>query len=393
VHLIVRDRRRGELLALVFILILPMLGLMPGLLDGSRRQRARGHPPERSEQLAERSEQRKSPWRVRFERAVPLVLPSEMYTRTVRAAAASDFATTVPPLLALAGGAALLHAFAFAVFVRILNAPGTIGSSRAGSSRRPAAWRLPGVSPGTSAVALNQLRLALRTPRGRSTILSPLVVFVMFAVVMMRSGSGSMEFAFIRLQSGVRLAAFASFVSLLSIVPLAMNQFAIDRAGLTLALLAPLETRELLRGKAVGNALIAAIPAALCLVGALILLPGGHPALWLSVPLTLVATYLLVAPAAAVLSAMFPRAVDLNSIGRGSNAHGAAGLLGTLAFAVSGAPCLLLVLLATKFFERPALAPIFLTAWGVVCAGLSVALFSAAASLFERRRENLGMIV
>ena len=36
-----------------------------------------------------------------------------------------------------------------------------------------------------------------------------------------------------------------------------MNQFAIDRAGLTMTMLAPVEHDALLRGKAVGNAVIA----------------------------------------------------------------------------------------------------------------------------------------
>ena len=31
-HLVVRDRRRGELLALLFIVVLPAIGLLPGLL-------------------------------------------------------------------------------------------------------------------------------------------------------------------------------------------------------------------------------------------------------------------------------------------------------------------------------------------------------------------------
>ena len=38
VHLIVRDRRRGELLTLIVVIVLPMLGLLPGLL---------GQPPAR----------------------------------------------------------------------------------------------------------------------------------------------------------------------------------------------------------------------------------------------------------------------------------------------------------------------------------------------------------
>ena len=101
----------------------------------------------------------------------------------------------------------------------------------------------------------------------------------------------------------------------------------------------------LLRGKAVGNAVIALIPGTVCFIAAALLLPGGDPALWVCIPLTAIATYLTAAPIAAILSAIFPRAVDLNSIGRGSNAHGAAGLLGMLAFVAAAAPGTLLAML------------------------------------------------
>ena len=128
-------------------------------------------------------------------------------------------------------------------------------------------------------------------------------------------------------------------------------------------------------------------------IGALILFPAGDPARWLCVPLGLTATYLLVAPAAAALSAIFPRAVDMNSIGR-SNAHGTAGFLGTLA--ASSRPAhrsLLLVTIANTWLERPALAPVFLLVWLAIAATAGILLLNAAAALFERRRENLAMVV
>jgi hypothetical protein len=394
VHLIVRDRRRGELVALLFILILPILGVMPGLIESSHSRGSRGEIAQPPEQVNERGDkpQGRTDLRYAVERAAS-VIPSEMYTKTLRAIGASSFVSGIVPLAGLAAMAALLHGAAFAVFVRVLNAPATMGSSRTAGHSRGVSWRLPAVTPATSAVAVNQVRLALRTPRGRAMIFSPIVVFVMCAVLMMRGGSEGLELGAIRLQSGIGLAAFASFVSLLAILPIAMNQFAIDRAGLTMALLAPLKTHEILAGKAIANALVAAIPASVCFAGALIRFPSGNPALWLSIPLTLAASYLLFAPIAAILSAIFPRAVDLNSIGRGSNPHGAAGLLGWLVFLLAGAPCLLLVLLATKILERPVLAPVFLLIWIFFCAGLSLALFVAAAKVFARRRENLGMIV
>jgi len=147
----------------------------------------------------------------------------------------------------------------------------------------------------------------------------------------------------------------------------------------------------LLRGKAIGNAVIAVIPGAVCFIAAAVLLPGGNPALWACIPLTAIAAYVTSAPVAAILSAIFPRAVDLNSIGRGSNAHGAAGLLGMLAFVAAAAPGTLLAMLIAFALERPLLAPLAVVVWIFVSLGISLVLFRLAADIFDRRRENLGL--
>jgi hypothetical protein len=82
----------------------------------------------------------------------------------------------------------------------------------------------------------------------------------------------------------------------------------------------------------------------------------------------------------------------LNSIGRGSNAHGAANLLGLLLFAVASVPPILLTLIATSLLRRPALAPILMLAWFGICWLVSRILFEAAGGIFDRRRENLGLV-
>jgi hypothetical protein len=384
-HLLVRDRKRGEFLAVLLIVGLPLIGMLPALFQGQRQRGDGGRGAG-----IERRQREPPAWQVAFERRVLVAAPSELYTNVARRAAANPAATVVP-LAGLAAGAALLHGLALLLFTRVLSSPGSTGSSRRSDGGERRQWRIPGVSPGISAVALNQLRIALRTPRGRSALISPIAVFVMFAVMMWRNGNG-MDFGPIRLRSGLGLAVFGSYMSLLSVLPLAMNQFAIDRAGLTLTLLAPLDTTALLRGKAIGNALIAGVPAILIVAGAAVLFPGGNPALWLCIPLALLATYSLLAPAAAALSAIFPRAVDLNSIGRGSNAHGAAGLLGTLATIGAGVPCALLVLLATRGVGRALLAPVFLIVWLGLCLAAALLLFRMAAAVFDRRRENLAML-
>jgi hypothetical protein len=322
-------------------------------------------------------------------RAFALV-PTELYARSTKRAAAGDITAAARPLAALAATGVVLQALGLFVFGLVLNAPGSSGARRVVPMR--AAWgrTLPGLSPGASAVALAQLRLALRTPRGRSILLSPLIMLCVFGAIMWRNVNG-MNLGAIDVHGGLGLAAFTSFVCLMSTLPITMNQFAIDRAGLTLALLSPLSDRDYLMGKAVGNALIAMPPALFCTLVSLAVFPGGSPGLWLAIPLSLLATYLIVAPLAAIFSAIFPRVVDLNSIGRGSNAHGLSGLLGLLSFLAAGTPCLLLVL-AARLLNRPGLTPVFLLVWCGLSLGIGALLFIPAQRVFAKRRENLAML-
>ena len=384
-HLAVRDRRRGELLALLFIVIIPAASMLPGLLHGSR-QRARVEG-----QAETRAPMHIPSWVTATGRWAVRLYPTELYVASTRAAARPDLPSAGARIAALAATGLGLHALGMFVFGRVLASPGSTGARRSVPMR--AAWgrRLPGLSPGASAVALAQVRLALRTPRGRAILLSPVVMIGIFAIVMRRQ-IGSMDFGPLAFNSGFSLAAFGSFVSLLSILPIAMNQFAVDKAGLTLALLSPLTDGEYLAGKAVGNGLIAAIPAMLCLLLAFVLSPGGSPALWVAIPPALLATYFLVAPAAAVLSALFPRAVDLNSIGRGSNAHGLAGLLGFLAFIVGGAPSVLITMVVSNWLGGPAVAPVLLLVWCAMTYAIGRVLFIPVRHIFAKRRENLAMI-
>jgi hypothetical protein len=247
------------------------------------------------------------------------------------------------------------------------------------------------LSPGASAVALAQVRLALRTPRGRAILFSPLLMFVFFGLLVLKSGD--MSFGVFRTAGGIGLAVFSSAVALLSILPIAMNQFAVDGSGLTMALLSPLSTRQLLAGKAVGNGLVAISTALLCVVLAAAVFRDGSPAIWLSLVLSLVATYTLATPAAAVFSALFPRVVDMNSIGRGSNAHGLSGLLGLFAFAASAVPCIAIVFTTTRLLGQPALAPLLLLFWCALSVLAARLLFIPAERVFDRRRENLAMLM
>jgi hypothetical protein len=385
-HLVVRDRRRGELIALLFIVLIPALSMLPGLLAGGRHRAL-------AQERAPRSETMRVPaWVVASGDHAINLYPSELYVKSTRTAVNGEVGFAGACLLALAATGFLLHVLGIFVFTKVLDSPGSTGARRAVPMRAAWARTLPGLSAGASAVALAQLRLALRTPRGRAILLSPIAMIVVFGIVMRRH-SGAMDFGPWALDSGVSLAAFGSFICLMSILPIAMNQFAVDKAGLTLALLSPLTDGEYLAGKAVGNALIATGPATISVLLSFVAFPDGSLALWLAIPLSLLATYFLVAPAAAILSAVFPRVVDLNSIGRGSNAHGLAGLLGILSFAAAGAPTLIITFAASKWLGRPSLAPLLLLAWCAITYGFGRLLWIPARQIFAQRRENLAMLL
>jgi len=390
-HLLVRDRRRGELLTLVFIVVLPMLGLLP-MLTASQQTR--------SERLAERSaraerlsrgEETVSERAARLARGAYALLPSELYATATRAPATRHGSGAIVPVTALVILAGVVHSFGMLAFGRLLDSPASGARRHAASAASSWTLRVPGLARASAAVAQAQVRLAMRTPRGRSILISPVIIFVGLAVLMARS-EGNVDLGAIKLAGGLGLAAFGAAFCLLSILPIAMNQFAIDRAGLTLALLSPISTRELLVGKAIGNAMIVGGPALFCMAFAYAVFHEGRLALWVSIPLGLLATYALVAPGAAALSAIFPRNVDLNSIGRGSNAHGAAGLLGLLLFVAAGLPAVLLALLSLVFLERPQLTPVLLTVWCVVALALSRLLFVPVALMFDTRKENLALV-
>ena len=376
-HLLFRDRRRGELVAMLFIVFIPLVSMVPAMLaEGSRHRRA--------------APTSLPAWIEPVSETLLALLPPEIYVAAARNAAGGHLGSSAAGLATLIAIAASIHAVGFVAFRRVLDSPASSGARRTGHMRAAWARRLPLLSPGASAVALAHVRLALRTPRGRSILLSPLVLFAFFGFMMYR-GSGAMEFGPFRFRSGVTLAAFSSFFCLMSVVPISMNQFAVDRAGLTMMLLSPLTESELLVGKAVGNAMIGMAPSLLCLVASLALFPAGSPALWLTVPIGLIAVYLVVAPIAAIASATFPKAVDLNTIGS-NNAHGLAGLMGMASFVAAAAPPVLLTAVAVTWLKRPGLAPAFVGGWCLVAYGISALLFTLARRIFHSRRENLAML-
>ena len=379
VQIVLRDRRRGELITLALILLLPLVGMVTSSFDRPSRRQHPVQPPAPVTAPTLPS---------RVSRQVFAASPSERLVAATQAGVEGRMGASASALVALIATAGLLHGLAFLAFIRILAFPGSVARRRSGGRQANAGWRLPLLSPGASAVATAQIRLTMRTPRGRSTLLSPLMLCVALGVIASR-GSGHFPLP----SSGLGFALLGAVGSIMTALPLVTNQFAIDGAGLTLAFLSPLSEDDILTGKAVGNALLSAIPAFLAMSGAMLLYPGGHPALWISIPLGMICVWLLVAPAAAALSSLFPKVVDLNSIGNRSNAHGLANLGGLAVTAISAVPPIGLALGARSLLGRPALAPVLLLVWMIVAFAVNRLAARPLRALLARRRENLALVV
>ena len=378
-QLLVRNRKRAELAVLVSMLLIVVVSLLPSLFIPPDGEERREEPPAETEIPLPG-----------WARAAAAAVPSELYVRTLRLAGRGA------PAAAAGGGAVLLvwgalaHALTWPVYRRLLQTPATSGGARRVTRGRGIAVVIPGAGPVTAAVALAYARLGFRTPRGRSIVLMPVVMLLVFAAMFYVRGTG-MPIGPARVGGGYSLAIFGFVLALMSLGPLAFNQFAVDGPGLTLEFLAPVSSRELLYGKAIGGALIAAVPCALSLAAGLVT-GGGSLLPWAAILCGASATYLVLAPAAAVLSVLFPKAVDLSSIGQASNAHQAAGLLGVLAFAVSCAAPAVLAFIGLRLLGGPAGATALVVGWLAVSIPLALVGFRIAERLLDDRKENLAMV-
>jgi hypothetical protein len=371
-----RNRRRGELIALAFMLIFPLLAFLPNLIGGGDSPRSQDRRPFAVPK-----------WVAEAGVSASRAVPSELFIQATRHAVGDAPRRASLNIVLLLASATLIEAAGFAIFVRLLERPSAGATRRASGAADGVAWSIPFLSRASAAVARNHLRLVMRTPRGRAILLSPLAAFAVFATVFSRLGQ--VELGFATVSNGIGLAIFGSAICLIGTIPFAVNQFAVDRAGLTLTWLSPIGTRDVLRGKAVANGLIALGPMMLITIVSVLVFPGGPIGVWLSLPLGLIAATALFAPAAATLSALFPKAVDLNSIGHGSNPHGMANFLGILSAGLAALPPILIGILTAGVLDRPMWTAFAMLGWCAISLGLNLLLFGLVARLVEARRENL----
>jgi hypothetical protein len=395
-HLLFRDRRRGEMASVLLLGMIAVAGMLPALLSLRDPARRRGIDieirPAPAERKSENSSRREAPGGPEGPlTARTLIYPPELYARGIGLAATGRPAAGALPLIPLALLATAAHFVAMRLHRRLLETPEVQSSRRRGGAFGVEWRRFPGLSPAASAVAAAQVRVVHRSVQGKISLCVMPVVILALGTIWSRLPAEAMLRRF-PLPLGVQLAAFGVLFSILSLESATLNQFAMDRTGLALTFLSPVSDSEILDGKAAGNALLLASRAIPCMVAAALTAPGGSLLLWLAVPPAGAAVYSFLAPGAAFLSALFPKAVDLGRMGQRSKPHPVASLLGMLFLAAGTAPAAGLALVGILLFGSPTVTLALVAGWAVAAVLLARPLRRSAARLLGRRRENLSLV-
>ena len=383
---LMRDRRRGELLTLVFVLGFSLMSFVPAFMARSREARLE---EARSPSTTTRSKIDVAS----FDRNLPSwthYLPSELHARTVGAALAGDRSGVVRGLAILLVECSLLFLASGRVHRRVLGSlEGDRGRKR-NTAIKLTTYRFPGLSAGSSAVAWALVRNTLRSVRGRLTILlpGPMLGVLVAAFKGVPSETWTVDAA----SRGYLLFGAGLIFTFYAMHSISMNLFGSDRAGLTLQLLVPVTDREIVRGKLVGFATVIAMGGFACLLTATLVARSGSPAYWLAVILGGAATFCLVAPLAIWCSALFPVANDLSKTGSGGNPHPFAMVAGTIATAVLFLPTVIILALAEFAFQSPLSAVAMEAGWFVLAAAIGFPLVKLAARAMSSRRENLALV-
>ncbi len=398
---IFRDRRRGEMMILL-LMLLPLLfsGVAPLLENLEQEVKARKAAAETAKAQAGGHEQGtesgapgapagsevvKEPFRL-----WKLLVPSEAYAMALAGGAGESFAKTAAGLAALAFQGSLLLHLSSRVHGILLSEPAA-GRRRRLAGRSRALPSIPGLSPAAAAVAATQARTALRTVRGKIAVFFGGAIIIVQGVTYRSIPDAEISLVGF-LSDGGSLAAVASLLALLFLQPVMYNQFASDGNGLAMEYLAPLSNRDLVLGKAVGVGILLVIAMIPCIFASAVLTPGGSILRWAAVPFVVLSIYLLTAPLGAFLSMFFPKTADLSKISSAGNAHGFAGLAGFFGTAIAAMPPMAITTMVGGLMEKPLLALGLVALWTILCGLVAWPLLAWVSSLAEERRENLLLV-
>ncbi len=191
---------------------------------------------------------------------------------------------------------------------------------------------------------------------------------------------------------GMGIGLVGGVFTLLSLQPILINVFAIDANGLTLQLLNPLSTAEILRGKMIGGGLLVSISTGLCFAVGFALDPSGSPILWFVAVMTLVSLFLVFAPIGLLLSAVFPKAADLSRMGKDGNPQPIAAFVATFTVPLLLVPPGLLMAATLLVAKSALLTAVAALVWFGVSLAICTLSMRGLVNLCERRRENLLLV-
>lgn len=374
---VMRDRRRAEWTTLLFVVAISGAGLLPHIVGtniskSNREAKAEGR-------------EREGLSVARIEAALPAwtrVVPSEMYGQALRAQTPATGFAWAAGLWLQAG---LVYLLSAPIHCRLLYSSEGQARRRADATLR-ALPKVPLMSPAASAVAAAQFRTGLKSVRGRLAVLLPGPMIGLLALVLARAPEEASWIAAIPNYGHLVFGASLIF-AIYALQPFLMNQFASDRAGLTLQMLVPVSMRDLVWGKAVGIYGMFITAAALSLMVTLAGTGGGPALLWTAVIIAGSATFFTLTPVAALMSATFPVASDLSKTGSGGNPHGAAMFVGTFLVLLAAAPPGLILLIGPRFSDLATLGASL--AWAALVLGVVFPLLSLASNAVTARRENI----
>ena len=380
---LMRDRRRGEMFTLVFVLAISVLSILPAFFSSSlESEPVPGELKPKRTINAQELDRRLPGW--------TYFLPSELHGRTIGAALKQDSAAVGAGLAALAGQAFLLFVASAAVHRKMLDSLEGDSSRRRKRTLTFGFPRLPLLTPSASAVAWAMLRTSLRTVRGRLTIVLPGPMLAVLTAGFKNIPDET--WATHAGDYGFLLFGVMIFFTFYAMQALTMNMFGSDRAGLTMQLLAPVTNRQLAWGKLAGLGIVLGAAVTIAFVAALLVARPGPPAYWIAVVLGGVATFILVAPVAVWMSALFPVASDLSKTGAGGNPHPLPMFAGLFYTAAVAAPTAIIIA-ASYFWLKSSLAAAGLTAiWLAIACAVGIPLVNIASRAIGVRRENLAIV-
>jgi hypothetical protein len=191
--------------------------------------------------------------------------------------------------------------------------------------------------------------------------------------------------------TGVVVLGVAGMLALMSMSAFLTDQFAVDRAGLTLTFLGPAAATEIVSGKAVGGLAAFAIPLSIGTIAAATLHPRGSLVVWVGALMCVIAAYLVQSPAAAALAAWFPAPFDLAQLRRG-NPHPLASILGLMVSVLVYAVCAGIFAATLALTKRPLAGLAAATLVLALSAGIARLGWPLAARAMDARRENLALV-